>query len=81
VFGGIGENTLTEAIQMMTFFNECDIMNETSVRERLKAEITTLTDRQIEYVLRRMKNERACWAIGSNAGQFQCLALDQSVES
>lgn len=66
---------------MMTFFNECDIMNETSVRERLKAEITTLTDRQIEYVLRRIKNERACWAIGSNAGQFQCLALDQSVES
>ena len=66
---------------MMTFFNECDIMNETSVRERLKTEITTLTDRQVEYVLRRMQNERACWAIGSNACQIQCMALDQSVES
>lgn len=41
---------------MMTFFNECDIMNETSVRERLKAEITTLTDRQAEYVLRRLQD-------------------------
>jgi hypothetical protein len=56
VFGGIDENTLTEAIQMMTFFNECDIMNQTSVRERLKAEITTLTDRQVEYVLRRLQD-------------------------
>lgn len=41
---------------MMTFFNECDIMNQTSVRERLKAEITTLTDRQAEYVLRRLQD-------------------------
>lgn len=56
MFGGIDENTLTEAIQMMTFFNECDIMNETPVRERLKAEITTLTDRQAEYVLRRLQD-------------------------
>lgn len=41
---------------MMTFFNECDIMNETPVRERLKAEIMTLTDRQAEYVLRRLQD-------------------------
>lgn len=41
---------------MMTFFNECDITNETSVRERLKAEITTLTDHQLEYVLRRLQD-------------------------
>ena len=66
---------------MMTFPQKCGILNETPVRERLKEEITTLTDRQIEYVLRRMKNERACWSINSNAGQLQCLALDQSVES
>lgn len=56
MFGGIDENTLTEAIQMMTFFNECDIMNQTSVRKRLKEEITTLTDRQAEYVLRRLQD-------------------------
>lgn len=66
---------------MMTFSQKCGILNETSVRERLKTEITTLTDRQVEYVLRRIQNERACWAIGSDAGQFKCLALDQSVES
>lgn len=41
---------------MMTFFNECDIMNQTSVRERLKSEITALTDRQVEYVLRRLQD-------------------------
>lgn len=41
---------------MMTFSQKCGTLNETSVRERLKAEITTLTDRQIEYVLRRMQD-------------------------
>lgn len=66
---------------MMTFSKECGILNKTLVRDRLKAEIETLTDAQVEYVLRRIKNERACWAIGSDAGQFKCLALDQSVES
>lgn len=41
---------------MMTFFQKCGTLNETSVRERLKAEITTLTDRQAEYVLRRLQD-------------------------
>lgn len=41
---------------MVTFFNECDITNQTSVRERLKAEITTLTARQVEYVLSRLQD-------------------------
>lgn len=41
---------------MATFFNECDITNQTSVRERLKEQITTLTDRQAEYVLRRLQD-------------------------
>lgn len=66
---------------MMTFPQKFSILNETPVRERLKEEITTLTDRQAEYVLRRMQNEIACWAIGSNSCQLQCMALDQSVES
>lgn len=66
---------------MMIFLQKCGILNETPVRERLKEEITTLTDRQAEYVLGRLQNERDCWSIGSNAGQLQCLALDQSVES
>lgn len=66
---------------MMIFPQKCGILNETPVRERLKAEIETLTDRQAEYVLRRMQNERYCWDIGSNACQLQCMALDQSVES
>ena len=66
---------------MMTFPQKFSILNETPVRERLKEEIATLTDRQVEYVLRRMQNERACWAIGSNACQLQCMALAQSIES
>jgi hypothetical protein len=70
-----------EDVQMMIFPQKCGILNETPVRERLKEEITTLTDRQAEYVLGRLQNERDCWSIGSNAGQLQCLALDQSVES
>jgi hypothetical protein len=70
-----------EGVQMMTFPQKCGVLNETPVRERLKEEIKTLTDRQAEYVLRRMQNERACLAIGSNACQLQCMALDQSVES
>lgn len=40
----------------MTTQAKCDIINETSVRERLKAEIATLTDRQLEYVLRRLQD-------------------------
>lgn len=43
---------------MMIFPQKCGILNETPVRKRLKEEITTLTDRQAEYVLRRMQNER-----------------------
>jgi hypothetical protein len=70
-----------EDVQMMIFPQKCGILNETPVRERLKAEIETLTDRQVEYVLGRLQNERDCWSINSNAGQLQCLALDQSVES
>ena len=70
-----------EDVQMMIFPQKFSILNETPVRERLKEEIATLTDRQAEYVLRRMQNERSCWAIGSNACQLQCMALDQSVES
>lgn len=66
---------------MIIFPQKCGILNETPVRERLKEEITTLTDRQAEYVLRRMRNESACWAIGSNACQLQCMALNQSVGS
>lgn len=45
-----------EGVQMMTFPQKCGILNETPVRERLKAEITTLTDRQAEYVLRRLQD-------------------------
>ena len=41
---------------MMTFSQKYGTLNETSVRERLKAEITTLTDRQAEYVLRRLQD-------------------------
>ena len=41
---------------MMTFSQKCGTLNETSVRERLKTEIATLTDRQIEYVLRRLQD-------------------------
>lgn len=41
---------------MMTFSQKSGTLNETSVRERLKAEITTLTDRQVEYVLRRLQD-------------------------
>lgn len=70
-----------EGVQMMTFPKKCGVLNETPARKRLKEEIATLTDRQVEYVLRRMQNERACWAIGSNACQFQCMDLAQSIES
>lgn len=63
---------------MMIFPQKFGILNETPARKRLKEEITTLTDRQAEYVLRRMQK---CWAIGSNACQLQCMDLDQSVES
>lgn len=35
---------------MMIFPQKCGILNETPVRERLKEEITTLTDRQAEIV-------------------------------
>ena len=66
---------------MMTFPQKCGVLYETPVRKRLKEEIATLTDRQVKYVLRRMQNERACWAIGSNACQLQCMALVQSIES
>lgn len=45
-----------EGVQMMTFPQKCGILNETPVRERLKEEITALTDRQIEYVLRRLQD-------------------------
>lgn len=45
-----------EGVQMMTFPQKCGILNETPVRERLKSEITTLTDRQVEYVLRRLQD-------------------------
>lgn len=41
---------------MMTFPQKCGVLNETPVRERLKAEITTLTDHQLEYVLRRLQD-------------------------
>ena len=41
---------------MMTFPQKCGILNETPVRERLKEEITTLTDRQAEYVLKRLQD-------------------------
>lgn len=41
---------------MMIFPPKCGILNETPVRERLKEEITTLTDRQAEYVLRRLRD-------------------------
>lgn len=52
----IGETLNAEVKQMMTFSQKCGTLNETSVRERLKAEITTLTDRQAEYVLRRLQD-------------------------
>jgi hypothetical protein len=45
-----------EDVQMMIFPQKCGILNETPVRERLKEEITTLTDRQAEYVLRRLQD-------------------------
>jgi hypothetical protein len=45
-----------EGVQMMIFPQKCGILNETPVRERLKEEITTLTDRQVEYVLRRLQD-------------------------
>ena len=45
-----------EGVQMMIFPPKCGILNETPVRERLKEEITTLTDRQAEYVLRRLQD-------------------------
>lgn len=54
---------------MVTFFNECDITNQTSVRERLKAEITTLTDRQVEYVLSRLQDVQDKEAISMVANQ------------
>lgn len=41
---------------MMIFPQKCGILNETPVRERLKEEITALTDRQAEYVLRRLQD-------------------------
>lgn len=66
---------------MMIFPQKCGVLNETPARKRLKEEIATLTDRQVEYVLGRLQNERDCWFIGSNACQLQCMALDQSVES
>lgn len=40
----------------MTFSKECGILNKTLVRERLKAEIETLTDAQVEYVLRMLRD-------------------------
>ena len=40
----------------MTFSEECGILNKTLVRERLKTEIETLTDAQVEYVLRRLQD-------------------------
>lgn len=46
----------SEGIKMMTFSKDCGILNKTLVRERLKAEITTLTDHQLEYVLRRLQD-------------------------
>lgn len=52
----IGETLNAEVKQMMTFSQKYGTLNETSVRERLKAEITTLTDRQAEYVLRRLQD-------------------------
>lgn len=54
---------------MVTFFNECDITNQTSVRERLKAEITTLTDRQVEYVLSRLQDVQDKEAVSMVANQ------------
>ena len=36
-----------EGVQMMIFPQKCGILNETPVRERLKEEITTLTDHQL----------------------------------
>ena len=45
-----------EDVQMIIIPQKCGILNETPVRERLKEEITTLTDRQAEYVLRRLRD-------------------------
>jgi hypothetical protein len=46
----------SEGIKIMTFSKECGILNKTLVRERLKTEIETLTDAQVEYVLRRLQD-------------------------
>lgn len=70
----------------MCFCEKYDIIKQrrdkgANVRSRLAEEVRGLTAKQLDYVLRRIADERACRCPAGAFGIIEHLAVDKSVES